>query len=139
VFKVTSVIVNTNKLNLFVLTIQQWFFDSFQHYSVLRIVTTFSTRSLKTSIVSIGIEYTTYLPPQEEVARKLSGPEEHPAHFTIHQHNIHYSKINAPFSQNFSSNHRINTETPASYSWIKLTKNLILSSLPRPQNEKTLL
>jgi hypothetical protein len=40
----------------------------------------FSTRSLKTSIISIGIKYTKsskYLPPHEEVARKFFGFEEH--------------------------------------------------------------
>jgi hypothetical protein len=50
-----------------------------------------------------------FSPPHEEVARKL---EEHPRtlHHTPTQYLcIHYSKINAPFSQNFSLNHRINT------------------------------
>jgi hypothetical protein len=42
---------------------------------------------------------------------------------------IHYSKINAPFSENFSLNHRESTrKTPASCNRIKLTKNVILST-----------
>jgi hypothetical protein len=60
------------------------FCRSFQHTSVI-VVAAFSTRPLKTSI----------------------GLEEHSR--MLHQHLcIHYSKINAPFSQNFSLNHRIN-------------------------------
>jgi hypothetical protein len=51
---------------------------------------------------------------------------------------IQYSKINGPLSQNFSSNHRINTSTPAFWSRIKLTKNIIRLCLHRPQSEKTL-
>jgi hypothetical protein len=55
---------------------------------------------------NIHIKSFMYLLPQEELARKFSKLEEHPRRFTIRQH---YSKINAPFSQNFSLNHRINT------------------------------
>jgi hypothetical protein len=65
----------------------------------------------------------------QEVARKFSGLEENSRtlHHTQTQYLcIHYSKINAVFSQNFSTNHRINTQTPTSWSWIKLTKNVIL-------------
>jgi hypothetical protein len=51
---------------------------------------------------------------------------------------IQISKINGPLSQNFSSNHRINTSTPAFWSRIKLTKNIIRLCLHRPQSEKTL-
>jgi hypothetical protein len=49
--------------------------------------------------------------PSPEVSRKFSRLEEHSRRFTIRQHYlcIHYSKINVPFSQNFSLNHRINT------------------------------
>jgi hypothetical protein len=82
-----------------------------------------------------------HVPPQK-VTRKFSGLEEHSRtlHHTPTQHLcIHCSKINAPFSQNFSLNHRINTETPGFCGRIKLTKNVILLSLPRPLSEKTIL
>jgi hypothetical protein len=48
-----------------------------------------------------------------------------PARFTTQHLCIQYSKMNAPFSQNFNLNHRINTYTPAFCSRIKLTKNVI--------------
>jgi hypothetical protein len=79
------------------------FFHFFQHTSV--VVTALSARSFKTSI---EIEYTKY----EEIARKLSGLEEHSRtlHNTPTQYLcIHYSKVNAQFSQHFSFTHRINT------------------------------
>jgi hypothetical protein len=75
----------------------------FPHTSV--VVTAFSAPSFKTSF---EIEYTKY----EEIARKLSGLEEHSRtlHNTPTQYLcIHYSKINAQFSQHFSFTHRINT------------------------------
>jgi hypothetical protein len=69
-------------------------FPLFQTYLLLR-------------IVSIGIVY-----PNKKKSHGNSGLEEHSRtlHYTLTQYVcIDYSKINAPFSQNFSLNHRINT------------------------------
>jgi hypothetical protein len=52
----------------------------------------------------------------------------HASPYTTQYLCIHYSKINALFSQHFSLNHRTNTQTPAFWGRIKLTKNVILST-----------
>jgi hypothetical protein len=52
----------------------------------------------------------------------------HASPYTTQYLRIHYLKINAPFSQHFSLNHRTNTQTPAFWCRIKLTKNVILST-----------
>jgi hypothetical protein len=61
-------------------------------------VAAFSTRSLKTSIVSIGIEYIKSFMHVNSLGSR-STPHASPS--TTQYLCIHYSKINAPFSQNF--------------------------------------
>jgi hypothetical protein len=85
-------------------------------------------------------DFLLHVSPQK-VPGKFSGLKEdsRTLHHTPTQHlSIHYLKINAPFSQNFNLNHKINTQTPAFWRGIKLTENVIIVSLPRPRSEKTL-
>jgi hypothetical protein len=123
VFKRTAVIVNTTMK-----VPTKLFFHSLQHTCYCELLWQyFPLVPLKLQLYKLGSNnQVLHVPPQEEVARKFSGLEEHSCtlHHTPTQHLcIHYSKINAPFSQNFSLNHRINTQTPAFCGRIKLTEN----------------
>jgi hypothetical protein len=111
---VTAVIVNT-----IMKAPTKLFFHSFQHTSNIPSPSCTPTRRSRTEILW--------------VRRALP----HTSPYTTQYLCIHYSKINATLSQNFSLNHRIITYTPALWSRRKLTENVILST-PRPQSEKTL-
>jgi hypothetical protein len=127
VFKMTAVFVNMYKnegANETILPL----FPAYRRYCEL--LWAFSTSSLKTAILSIGIEYTkSFMYPHKKRWHGNSlDSRSTPARFTTQHLCIQYSKMNAPFSQNFNLNHRINTYTPAFCSRIKLTKNVILDS-----------